>query len=90
MAFTYTVTDNQIEGHKRVVRGTYTNTGGDTGGEVITGFSTVQHMQLQPIGAAAIATQSVVNETLPVSNPTGSMTIVTSADESGIWEAKGI
>lgn len=90
MAFGYTVTDNQKQGHKRVVRGTYTSTGGSTGGEVVTSLGTVEHMQLQPLGAAAIATQSVVNETFPLSNATGSVTIVTSANESGLWEAIGV
>lgn len=90
MAFSYTVTDQQIEGHKRVLRGTYVNSGDSTGGDIITGLGTVEHMQLQPLGAAAIATQSVVNETFPLSNSNGAVTIVTSANESGLWEALGV
>lgn len=90
MAFTYAVTDQQIEGHKRVLRGTYANDGGSTGGDVVTGLATVESFDIQPLAAAAIATQSVVNETFPLSNSNGAVTIVTSANESGIWEAKGV
>lgn len=90
MAFTYAVTYRDIEGHKRVLRGTYASSGGSTGGDVITGLATVESFDIQPLAAAAIATQSVVNESLPLSNSNGAVTIVTSSNESGIWEAKGV
>lgn len=77
-------------GNKRFVSGTYTNSGGDTGGEVVTGLSTVEKFWMQPIGAAVIANAPVANETFPLSNATGSVTIVNTANESGLWFALGL
>ena len=95
MAFSYTVT--QIvpgTGPKARAYGTYTNTLGSTGGDIVTNLFAVERLSLQPTGASVIATQSVVNETFPVyknsSNPTAAITIVTSANESGLLEAWGV
>lgn len=91
MAFTSEVLDRLAgQGSEMVVRGTYTNDGGSTGGDINTGLNIVRGFQIQPKAAAVIATQSVVNETFPLMNSNGAVTIVTSADEVGYWEAKGV
>lgn len=90
MAFTATITKRVLGSDSEArIYGTYVNTGGSTGGDIQTGLSSVNYMQLQPVGVATLATQSVVNETFPVVNDGGNVTIVTSADESGQWMAWG-
>lgn len=90
MAFAYSVTQQTVFGNKKVKFGTYTNGSGDTGGDVVTGLSVVEHFQLQPKGSAVIATASVVNETFPLQNSTGAVTIVTADNEDGYWMAYGV
>lgn len=68
--------------------GTYTNTGGSTGGDIDTGLGMVYVMILQPKGAAVSANQPVVNETPPMNG--SAVTVVTSPDEVGTWIAIGI
>lgn len=88
MTFTSTITDGPlVKGSEKEVRGTYVNDSGSTGGEVETGLLQIKSLRLQPIGTAVIATQSVVNESFPIN--ASAATIVTSADESGIWIATG-
>lgn len=90
MAFTSNVTYQNVVGNERELRGTYTNTGGSTGGDIRTGLGEVRSLTLQPKGAAVSADASVVNETFPLVNQYGDVTIVTPADEDGEWIAKGI
>ena len=92
MAFTSAVTASgkTVFGNKRRVIGTYTNTGGSTGGDVTTNLSSVETFTLQTKGSAIVASAPVVNETFPLVNSTGAVTIVTNADEVGYWEATGI
>ena len=87
MAFSYTVDQKSIMGNKRVHMGTYANAGGSTGGDIVTGLRRVEFMSLQPTGAAVIASAPSVNETIPLSS--GSVTIVNTADKSGVWMAVG-
>lgn len=87
MAFTYTV-EKVITGlNGRKVIGKYTNTSGSTGGDIYTGLSNIYSMLIQPEAVTISANRSVVNETMPLA--TDGVTIVTSADEVGIWEACG-
>ena len=87
--FTASVTETTTFGARLVKYGTYTNTGGSTGGDIVTNLTQVQNCQLQPNAAAVIATQSVVNETFPLSNSNGAVTIVTSSNESGYFVCFG-
>ena len=87
MAFTHTK-EQTVFGNKRIVQGVYTNTGGSTGGDIATGLNQVQAMFLQPKGSAVSANQPVVNETVPLAS--GSVTIVTSANEVGSFLAIGL
>lgn len=90
MPFTSAVTGNfPGTGSRQRVIGTYTSTGGSTGGDVQTGLSVVEDFTIKPRGAVVIATQSVINETFPLNTTNGAVTIVTSADEVGFWEAWG-
>jgi len=87
MVFTSTDTDRGVRGNKRVVTGTYTNTGGSTGGEIVTGLKRIEHLSLVQTGAAVTTGAPVANETFPLDS--GDVTIVTDADADGIWEAVG-
>lgn len=87
MAFTATVTERTVYGNKLVHFGTYTSSGGDTGGNINTSMAKVEVMLLQPKGSAVTSNAPVVNETLPVAG--NAVTIVTDANESGQWLAIG-
>ena len=87
MAFAYTVDEKTIMGNKRVHMGTWTNGGGDTGGDIVTALRRVEFISLQSTGAAVIASAPVVNETIPLSS--GTVTIINTAGEDGVWMAVG-
>lgn len=89
MAFASAVTGVNYFGNKKIVWGTYTNGSGDTGGDIATGLSTVDYLDLQSKGSSVIATAPVVNETFPLSNSTGAVTVVTADNEDGYWFAFG-
>jgi len=92
MAFTpalFAVQSQTVFGDRRVVMGTYVNTGGSTGGDIITGLSVVEFFILQPTGASALALAPVVNETFPMVNSNGAVTIVSNANDTGNWLAIG-
>ena len=88
MAFVSTQQGSTVIGNKRMAWGTFTNGGGDSGGEVETGLETVEAFDLQSSGSAVVATAPVYNETLPLNG--SSVTIVTAADEDGTWLAIGV
>lgn len=90
MAFSYTVTERMVFSNKRYLYGTYTNAGGDTGGEIVTGLGQVDYFQLQPKGSAILVTAPVVDETFPLINSTGTVTVVNADGEDGQWFAFGI
>lgn len=90
MPFTAVVTERGYSDSKRKYSGTYVNTGGSVGGDIVTGLARVDSVKLQPTGATVKTDASVVNETFPVNNLTGAVTIVTTADESGVFEAEGV
>jgi len=89
MAFSSTITSGvpRVRDGKLMTWGTFTNAGGSTGGNIDTDLAYVDQMFLQHSGAAAIADQPSVNETLPVAG--SAVTIVTTADKSGYWMAIG-
>lgn len=86
MAFTFTRTNDTVEGNLRFSYGTYTSAGGSTGGDIRTGLSKIDGLILQQNGAAVVASQAVVNETFPMADP---VTIVTAANGTGYWMAWG-
>jgi len=86
-AFSSTITGSGIKGDKRYAYGSYTPSGGSTGGDITTGLSSVHTMYLQPSGGTVRAAQPTVDETFPLTS--GNVTIVTTADEAGYWYAEG-
>lgn len=90
MAFASARTDNGIPiviGNKKMTFGTYTNTGGGTGGNINTGLKVCERLFMQTGGAAVSADQSAVNETLPADG--SAITVVNTADSDGTWMAIG-
>lgn len=71
----------------RVVSGSFTNTGGSTGGDIETGLSLTQSMVLSVKDSSVATSFPVVNETFPI---TGKTTIVTAANQNGYWIATGV
>jgi hypothetical protein len=86
MAFSFTKTEESVFDNMRFSHGTFTNSGGGTGGDIRTGLQQVQQVLLQPKGTAVSASHCVVSESLPGHDP---VTIVTPADVSGYWFAFG-
>jgi len=87
MAFTSTVSGTTVFGDKVIKWGTFTNTGGSTGGDIATGLDAVDFIKLQHTGAAVTADDPSVYETLPLAS--GDVTIVTTGDADGYWWAFG-
>lgn len=87
MAFASTITDKGVIGDLRYAYGTYTSSGGSTGGDIDTGLTTCEFIDLQSKGSGVATNAPVVNETLPVAG--SAVTIVTDANEAGYWYAIG-
>ena len=87
MAFAYSITGTSYFGNKKIVYGTFTNGGADTGGDIVTGLTNCEAITLQHTGTAVVASAPVVNETFPVAG--GTVTIVTVADADGQFIAYG-
>lgn len=80
MAFTYTRTSLTDFGNKRVALGTYASSGGGTGGAMVTGLTTVEHFN----ASVATSTPSTV-----ATISAGTVTITTTANQTGTWMAVG-
>lgn len=87
MAFESTVAGTTVFGDKVIKWGTFTNGGGDSGGDIETGLDAVEFISLTHSGAAAVASAPSVNETLPLAS--GGVTIVTTTGADGYWKAMG-
>lgn len=87
MAFAYAVLSTTVFGDRAIAMGTFTNTGGDTGGELDTGLKSLDHVSLTLGGSAGAPNQLAVDETLPLN--TGIFTLASSADAEGVWFAIG-
>lgn len=87
MAFSHTRQEVHA-GNKRIVFGTY-NAASTTGGDIETGLMSVDSICLTPSGAA-VTNAAVYNETLPLSNAGGKVTIVCGSSEVGSFIAIGI
>lgn len=79
MSFSYTMTKGDANGHA-VVFGSYTNTSSDTGGTIATGLRQINHME----ASSATAVPSV-----RMSASVGTITLTTTADQTGTWMAIG-
>lgn len=87
MAFAYTVQGRTVFGNKKIVYGTYVSSGGSTGGDIVTGLTVLENLQLTQTGSAVTTGAPVVNETFPLAG--GSATIVTDANAAGQFVAIG-
>jgi hypothetical protein len=86
MGFTATVLEKNFWGGKWVSWGSYVSASGSAGGDIDTTLDYVEGLILQPYGTTVSANPSVVNETFPLDD---AVTIVTPANESGLWFAWG-
>jgi hypothetical protein len=86
MAFSFTKNGEGVAGNLRWTSGTFTNSS-STGGDIYTGLQKVLGMILQQKGSAVVASQAVINETFPKTDP---VTIVTANNAAGYWQAFGI
>ena len=92
MTFTpalFPVNPETVWGDRRIVMGTYVNTAASIGGDIITGLSVVEFFILQPSGSAVYQNAPVVNETFPLVNSNGAVTVVNNQFETGYWLAVG-
>lgn len=87
MAFDYAVTKTDLVGTHWEAWGTFTNGGSDTGGNIVTGLTYVDQMQLTAYGATAPANAASVTTDLPATG--GTVGIITIAGIDGVWVAKG-
>jgi len=88
MAFTSTITERPKEvGHERMSRGTFASDGGSTGGDINTGLRKCNFIALTFAASSVVADAPVVNETLPCAGT--AVTIVTTANTGGYWQAWG-
>ena len=97
MGFSYTVDKVNDVGGMAHAMGTYTSAAGSTGGDINTGLTSCFFLGLQPVSATVATNVSVVNET-PLTTGNVSLrgsfsgktsTIVTDANQSGLWFAIG-
>ena len=85
MTFTQTVIKQTFHGDKRVVWGTWA-TDADNG-VIKTGLHSVQHFDLQYLGATAPGEAASVNEVFPCG---GDVRIVVTSGKGGAWIAVGL
>ena len=83
MAFSYTVDADarSTKGGLACVSGTFVNTAGSTGGAILTGLTLVKKFGAIGSSAASAIQRSTISG--------GSVTIVTTADVDGDWDAEG-
>jgi hypothetical protein len=86
MAFSCEKLYDFVGGDLRFTGGTFTNAGGDTGGDIYTGLQKADGMILQQQGSSVVASQAAVNETFPKADP---ITIKTADGADGWWLAFG-
>ena len=90
MTFASTISNSgvpNVVGDKKIQYGTYTSSDSGTGGNIDTGLTVCERLILQPTGSTVGTNAPKVNETFPCAG--SAVTIVTDADEAGIWEAWG-
>ena len=87
MAFASALVGRDVWGSKCVTWGTFTNGGGETGGDIDTKLHMCEAIFLQYGKSAVIANAPVVNETLPIAG--SAVTVVNDDGEDGTWLAIG-
>ena len=90
MSFATSRTETTVFGNKRVFMCDFVSDSGTTGGDITTGLSTVERVLFGHKGSSVVASAPVYNETLPLTNTGGVVTIVTVADTAGTFMAIGV
>jgi len=89
MALTSVIQGELEAGGRKRVWGKWTSNS-TTGGDIITGLKIVENIVLTPQKATTGTTNAfAVNETFPLNNVNGAVTIVTDSGISGYWDAIG-
>jgi hypothetical protein len=86
MAFSSTLSGKTVFGNKRVTWGSY-NGAGVTTGDLDTGLSVCENLQLTGAGSSVVADAPTVNETLPVAG--SAVTLIFTSGTTGYWYAIG-
>ena len=91
MAQTTAVLGEMPIGGRKIVYGSFTNTGSETTSEIKTGLIHVEHFDITPKGSSTLTNSCTVNETFPLLSSTGEVTvsIVHDAGADGYWRAIG-
>jgi hypothetical protein len=89
MTFSSAVKGTTVFGNKNVNYGTWTS-GSTSGGDVATGLTIVEMFIPVAKGSSVTTNGVVVNETLPLNNVDGKVTIVTDSAVDGYWVAIGV
>ena len=87
MAFSASKTGEHVVGDLRMTRGTYSNSGGSTGGDINTGLHQCVNLIPSAAGSSIVADAPTVNETFPCAG--NAVTIITTANTAGYWTAFG-
>lgn len=74
-----------VFGNKRISMGKYVGSSGATGGDIVTGLTVVDRIFLQ----AHSATAAYPNETFPLRNTSGAVTVVTGSNDTVEFMAIG-
>lgn len=74
MAFTYTKDAPTVFGNKRIYTGTFSQASGDTGGDIVTGCSSIQNFQATGGGGVTKASISGQTVTLTTTDPVATVT----------------
>ena len=74
-------------GDRKMVYGTYTASGGNTGGDIDTGLIECVSIMLTATGSSIVADAPTVNETLPVDG--SAVTVIVTSNSTGNWLAMG-
>jgi len=87
MTFASTMSRPIQKGTEYEQRGTFTNAGGDSGGDIDIALNYCTAFDLHPQGTAVIS-QGVVNETYPITDK--KVSVITAAGVDGTWVAYGL
>jgi len=85
LAFTYKRIDIENVGTRKAAFGTFTNSGGSTGGDIVTGLNVVENFAAFYTNSST--TSPYADETFPLAG--GVVSLVTGANDGGVWIAFG-
>jgi hypothetical protein len=86
MTWSYTKDQVGHAGNMKIASGTFSNTSSSTGGAVLTGLATVNSF----VATTKLAGTIFVDETFPLNNVDGAVTVTTTTGVIGTWIATGV